>query len=130
MSIRIVRLGAPRHPAEGLRVGTVRRLPRGVRKEDYSARDYLDVWLPELAPSAELVSWALAEPWDPKRWAAFERRYRREMRQPAAQRLIALLAALSKQTNLSAGCYCEDETRCHRSVLKALLTEEGAEVVP
>lgn len=130
MSVRIVRLGTPREPTEGLRIGTVRRLPRGVRKEDYAARDYLDVWLPELAPSAELVSWALAEPWTPKRWADFERRYRREMRQPATQRLIILLAALSKQTNLSVGCYCEDETRCHRAVLKALLIEEGAEVVP
>jgi uncharacterized protein YeaO (DUF488 family) len=130
MPVRIVRLGTPRDPAEGLRIGTVRRLPRGVRKEDYAARDYLDVWLPELAPTTELVSWALAEPWTPKRWADFERRYRREMSQPAAQRLIALLAALSKQTNLSVGCYCEDETRCHRSLLKALLIEQGAEVVP
>lgn len=130
MSIRIVRLGTPRDPAEGLRIGTVRRLPRGVRKEDYAARDYLDVWLPELAPSAELVSWALAEPWTPKRWTDFERRYRREMREPAAQRLITLLAALSKQTNLSVGCYCEDETRCHRAVLKALLIEQEAEIVP
>ena len=130
MSIRIVRLGTPRDPAEGLRIGTVRRLPRGVRKEDYAARDYLDVWLPELAPSAELVSWALSEPWTPKRWTDFERRYRREMREPAAQRLITLLAALSKQTNLSVGCYCEDETRCHRAVLKALLIEQEAEIVP
>jgi uncharacterized protein YeaO (DUF488 family) len=130
MPIRIVRLGTPRDPAEGLRIGTVRRLPRGVRKGDYAARDYLDVWLPELAPTAELVSWALAEPWTPKRWADFERRYRREMGQPAAQRLIALLAALSKQTNVSVGCYCEDESRCHRAVLKGLLIEQGAEVVP
>lgn len=130
MSIRIVRLGTPREPAEGLRIGTVRRLPRGVRKEDYAARDYFDVWLPELAPTADLVSWALAEPWTPKRWADFERRYRREMRQPAALRLIVLLAALSKQTNLSMGCYCEDETRCHRTLLRALLIEQGAEVVP
>ena len=84
MSVRVVRLGTPRDPDEGLRIGTVRRPPRGVRKEDYAARDYFDVWLPELAPSAPLVSWALSEPFNPKRWAAYERRYRREMRQPAA----------------------------------------------
>ena len=129
MSVRVVRLGTPRDPDEGLRIGTVRRPPRGVRKEDYAARDYFDVWLPELAPSAPLVSWALSEPFSPKRWAAYERRYRREMRQPAAKRLIALLAALSSQTNFSVGCYCEDETRCHRSLLKELLLEQGAEVV-
>jgi len=129
MAIRIVRLGTPRDPEEGLRIGTVRRPPRGVRKEDYAARDYYDTWLPELAPSAELVSWALSEPLTPKRWAAFERRYRQEMREPAAQRLVALLAALSSQTNFSVGCYCEDETHCHRSLLKRLLIEQGAEVV-
>jgi uncharacterized protein YeaO (DUF488 family) len=112
-----------------LRIGTVRRPPRGVRKEDYAARDYFDVWLPELAPIAPLVSWALSEPFSPKRWAAYERRYRREMRQPAAKRLIALLAVLSSQTNFSVGCYCENETRCHRSLLKELLIEQGAEVV-
>jgi uncharacterized protein YeaO (DUF488 family) len=112
-----------------LRIGTVRRPPRGVRKEDYAARDYFDVWLPELAPIAPLVSWALSEPFSPKRWAAYERRYRREMRQPAAKRLIGLLAALSSQTNFSVGCYCENETRCHRSLLKELLIEQGAEVV-
>jgi uncharacterized protein YeaO (DUF488 family) len=129
MSVRVVRLGTPRDPDEGLRIGTVRRPPRGVRKEDYAVRNYFDVWLPELAPSAPLVSWALSEPFSPKRWAAYERRYRREMRQPAAKRLIALLAALSSQTNFSVGCYCEDETRCHRSLLKELLFEQGAEVV-
>jgi uncharacterized protein YeaO (DUF488 family) len=126
MSVRVVRLGTTRDPDEGLRIGTVRRPPRGVRKENYAARDYFDVWLPELAPSAPLVSWALSVPFSPKRWAAYERRYRREMRQPAAQRLIALLAALSSQTNFSVGCYCEDETRCHRSLLKELLFEQGA----
>lgn len=129
MSVRVIRLGTPRDPDEGLRIGTVRRPPRGVRKEDYAARDYFDVWLPELAPSAPLVSWALSEPFSPKRWAAYERRYRREMRQPAAQRLIALLAALSSQTNFSVGCYCEDEASCHRSFLKALLIEQGAMIV-
>jgi uncharacterized protein YeaO (DUF488 family) len=129
MSLRIVRLGTPRHPREGLRIGTVRRPPRGVRQEDYAAQDYFDVWLPELAPSAPLVSWALAEPFTQQRWGIYERRYRREMRQPAAQRLIALLAALSWQTNFSVGCYCEDEARCHRSLLKDLLLEQGAQVV-
>jgi uncharacterized protein YeaO (DUF488 family) len=129
MSVRIVQLGAPRDPNEGLRIGTVRRPPRGVRKADYAARDYFDVWLPELAPSAPLVSLALAEPFTTQRWAVYQRRYRREMRQPAAQRLIALLAALSSQTNFSVGCYCQDETRCHRSLLKQLLSEQGAEVV-
>jgi uncharacterized protein YeaO (DUF488 family) len=129
MSVRVVRLGTPRVPDEGLRIGTVRRPPRGVRKQDYAARDYFDVWLPELAPSASLVSWALSEPFTPQRWAVYQRRYRREMRQPAAQRLMALLAALSSQTNFSVGCYCEDETRCHRSLLKRLLIEQGAEAV-
>jgi uncharacterized protein YeaO (DUF488 family) len=129
MSVRIVRLGTRRDADEGLRIGTVRRPPRGVRKADYAARDYFDVWLPELAPSAPLVSSALAKPFTPQRWAAFRRRYRREMLQPAPQRLIELLAALSSQTNFSVGCYCEDETRCHRSLLKQLLIERGAKVV-
>jgi uncharacterized protein YeaO (DUF488 family) len=129
MSVRIVRLGTPRDPNEGLRIGTVRRPPRAVRKQDYAARDYFDVWLPELAPSAPLVSLALSEPFTPQRWAVYQRRYRREMRQPAAKRLIALLTALSSQTNFSVGCYCEDESRCHRSLLKKLLIEQGAEVV-
>lgn len=129
MSVRIVRLKTPRGPDEGLRIGTVRRPPRGVLKADYAARDYFDVWLPELAPSAPLVSWALSEPFTPQRWAFYRRRYRREMQQPAAQRLITLLAALSLQTNFSVGCYCEDETHCHRSLLKGLLVEQGAEVV-
>ncbi|HSK81694.1 MAG TPA: DUF488 family protein [Thermoanaerobaculia bacterium] len=126
MPFHVVRLGTPRNPDEGLRVGTVRRPPRGVRKEDYAARDYFDVWLPELAPTAPLVSWLLSEPVTPERWAVFERRYRQEMRQPAAQRLLALLAALSAQTNFSVGCYCEDETHCHRSILRRLLLEQGA----
>jgi uncharacterized protein YeaO (DUF488 family) len=129
MSIRVVRLGTARDPAEGLRIGTVRRPPRGVRKEDYAARNYFDVWLPELAPSAPLVSWALSEPFTPQRWAVYERRYRREMGKPAAKRLIALLAALSPHTNFSVGCYCDDKTQCHRSLLKKLLIEQGAQVV-
>ena len=128
MAIRIVRLGTPRQPGEGLRLGTVRRPPRGVRKSDYAVRDYFDVWLPELAPSAPLVSWFLSSPVTPERWARYVRRYRAEMREPAARRLIGLLTALSSRTDLSVGCYCEDEARCHRSLLKALLADEGAEI--
>ena len=129
MAVRLVRLGTPRAPLEGLRIGTVRRPPRGVRKADYARRDYFDVWLPELAPSAPLVSWALSEPFTPKRWVIYKRKYRREMLQPAARRLVALLAALSAQTNFSVGCYCADEARCHRSLLKELLIEQGAKLV-
>jgi uncharacterized protein YeaO (DUF488 family) len=129
MSIRVVRLGQARDPGEGLRIGTVRRPPRGVRKEDYAARNYFDVWLPDLAPSTPLVSWALSEPFTPRRWTVYERRYRREMKQPAARRLIALLVALSSHTNFSVGCYCADQNQCHRSLLKQLLLEQGAKVV-
>jgi uncharacterized protein YeaO (DUF488 family) len=129
MAARVVRLGTPRIRGEGLRLGTVRRPPRGVRKEDYGARDYFDVWLPELAPSAPLVSWALSEPFTAMRWARYARRYRREMREPAARRLLALLAALSSRADFSVGCYCEDEARCHRSLLRELLLEHGAAVV-
>ena len=128
MAIRIVRLGTARHSKEGLRIGTVRRPPRGVRKKDYARRDFYDVWLPELSPSASLVSWLLSESITPKRWSAFERRYRHEMAEPAAKRIINLLAALSSQTNFSVGCYCEDESHCHRSVLKKLLLDEGAQL--
>ena len=128
MPIHIVRLGTPRAREEGLRLGTVRRPPRGVRKEDYAARDFFDVWLPELAPSAPIVSEALSEPWTDARWRRFEREYRREMREPTARHLLELLAALSRQTNLAVGCYCEDESRCHRGILRDLLIEAGAEV--
>jgi uncharacterized protein YeaO (DUF488 family) len=128
MAIRIVRLGTPRLPKEGLRVGTVRRPPRGVRKEDYAARDFYDVWLPELAPTAELVSWAMVEPMAGKRWTAFARRYRTEMSAPAACHLIELLAAMSKESDLSVGCYCEDESHCHRALLRGLLAEAGASI--
>lgn len=129
MALRVVRLGTARHPNEGLRLGTVRRPPRGVRKEHYAARDYFDVWLPELSPSAPLVSFALSKPFTPARWTAYARRYRSEMRAPTAQRLLEVLAALSRQTNLSVGCYCEDESHCHRSLLKQLLIGKGAQVV-
>ncbi|HKB10142.1 MAG TPA: DUF488 family protein [Vicinamibacterales bacterium] len=126
--IRVVRLGTPRARGEGLRLGTVRRPPRGVRKADYARLDYYDLWTPDLAPSSSLLSWAVSEPWSDARWAQFARRFRAEMRAPAAQRLLALLAALSKQTNFSVGCYCEDESRCHRSVLREILAEAGADV--
>ena len=129
MAIRVVRLGMPRRKSEGLRIGTVRRPPRGVRKQDYARRNYFDVWLPELAPSAPLVSWLFSQPITPQRWALYTKRYRKEMREPAASRLIALLAALSSQTNFSVGCYCEDEHHCHRSILKQLLLEQGAEII-
>ena len=129
MPIRIVRLGSPRAIDEGVRLGTVRRPPRGVRKEDFAKRDYFDVWLPELAPSAPIVSWALADPWTDARWRRYERLYRREMSEPAARHLLATLAALSRQTNLSVGCYCEDESRCHRGILRALLIDAGADVI-
>lgn len=126
MAIRVVRLGTPRAPNEGLRLGTVRRPPRGVKKEEFARRDYYDLWLPDLAPSAPLVSWALAQPFTPQRWARYVREYRREMRAPLAQRLIALLAGLSPQSNFSVGCYCADESQCHRSLLRELLAQAGA----
>ena len=129
MAIRVVQLGTGRHADEGVRLGTVRRPPRGVRKEEYAARDFYDVWLPELAPSPELVSDAMAEPLVGKRWTTYARRYRSEMAKPTAQRLLGLLAALSQQTNFSVGCYCEDETHCHRSLLRELLMDAGAKVI-
>ena len=128
MAIRVVRLGTPRVAGEGIRLGTVRRPPRGVPKREFARRDFYDVWLPELAPSAPTVSGALSEPWTPARWRRFERIYLKEMGTPAARHLIELLAALSKTTNLSVGCYCEDASRCHRSLLARLLDEAGAEM--
>jgi len=124
MAIQIVRLGATRGRNEGLRLGTVRLLPRGVKQQDYADLDYFDVWLPELAPTRALVGYAQAKPWTDLRWATFTRRYLREMRRPEARRLIALLAALSKQARFSIGCYCENPSRCHRSLLGQLLDEE------
>jgi uncharacterized protein YeaO (DUF488 family) len=129
MAVRIVRLGTSRHRDEGLRIGTVRRPPRGVRKSEYAVRDFFDVWLPELAPSEPLLSWARSKPDTAKRWATFAVRYRREMARPEARHLIALLAALSSQSNFSVGCYCEDEKRCHRSLLEGLLRDQGAAIV-
>jgi uncharacterized protein YeaO (DUF488 family) len=127
MSIRIVRLGSKRAPDEGLRVGTVRRPPRGVPKERFAVDDWYDVWLPQLAPSAELVKEALGTT-TPRAWQAFVKKYRAEMGEADNARLIKLLAALSHSTNLSVGCYCEDEGHCHRSVLRELLQEAGARV--
>ena len=127
--IRIVRLGSPRAKDEGLRLGTVRRPPRGVPKSEFAKRDYYDVWLPELAPSAATVSAAMAGEWDEKKWKKFVATYVREMSTPAATHLIQALAALSRQTNFSVGCYCEDETRCHRSILRDLLMAEGASLI-
>jgi len=123
--IRVVRLGTPRSKDEGLRLGTVRRPPRGVKKDDYARLDYYDVWVPDLAPSPSLVSWAQSDAWTDRRWRQFARRYRVEMRAPAAGRLIALLAALSRTTDFSVGCYCADASRCHRSLLQQLLAEAG-----
>jgi uncharacterized protein YeaO (DUF488 family) len=129
VAIRVVRLGSPRARGEGLRLGTVRRPPRGVPKAEYSSRDFYDVWLPELAPSERLVRQALRATTEAS-WRAFARRFRAEMKKPSAARLLALLAALSHETALSVGCYCEDESRCHRSVLRELLLEHGASLAP
>ena len=126
--IRIVRLGSARAPGEGLRLGTVRRPPRGVSKADYARRDFYDVWVPDLAPSPALFSWIKSRPLTDANWRAYARRYRAEMRQPQARRLVALLAALSARTDFSVGCYCEDESRCHRSLLRELLVDAGANV--
>lgn len=127
MSIRVVRLGSERVKGEGLRIGTVRRPPRGVPKERYSAENWYDVWLPNLAPSAELVKEAQAAG-TPREWEAFQRKYRAEMARPEAAKVLELLAALSRQTNFSVGCYCEDESHCHRSVLREILAERGAKL--
>jgi uncharacterized protein YeaO (DUF488 family) len=118
--IRIVRLGSARVKGEGLRLGTVRRPPRGVKKADYARRDYYDLWLPDLAPSTKLIARAQRD------FEGFAKAYRKEMAAPAAQRLVELLARLSHESELSVGCYCEDESRCHRSILRKLLVEHGA----
>lgn len=120
MTIRVVRLGSPRAWGEGLRIGTVRRPPRGVKKQDYAKLDYYDVWLPELAPSAKLITTAHAD------WERFAQRYRREMREQ--EHLLQLFARLSRDASFAVGCYCEDETRCHRSILRQLLSEYGARI--
>jgi uncharacterized protein YeaO (DUF488 family) len=126
VSLRIVRLGSGRHPSEGLRLGTVRRPPRGVAKQDYARRDFFDVWLPLLAPSEALLREAKAAGADERGWLAFVSKFRREMRKPDAARTLDLVAALSHATQLSVGCYCADEAHCHRGILRALLTDRGA----
>lgn len=129
MVVRVVRLGGPRLPDEGLRIGTVRRPPRGVPKTNFASENWYDVWYPNLAPSADTVRLALGAESDAA-WAAFVRRYRSEMNQPENDRNLTLLAAMSHRANFSVGCYCETEARCHRSVLRELLTERGAAVAP
>jgi uncharacterized protein YeaO (DUF488 family) len=128
MSIRVVRLGTERAKGEGLRIGTVRRPPRGVPKERFSAENWYDVWLPNLAPSAELVKEAQGAE-SPRAWEAFKRKYRSEMARPENARVLDLLSALSHHADFSVGCYCENEDRCHRSVLRELLVEQGAKVL-
>ena len=125
MSVRIVRLGSPRAPGEGLRIGTVRRPPRGVRKEQIAARDFYDVWFPLVAPSVPTMNSFRREMTDAA-WRRFSRAYRKEMDRPEARHALDLLAALSHRTNFSVGCYCEDDRRCHRSLLRELLLERGA----
>ncbi len=125
MAIRIVRLGSARVPGEGLRIGTVRRPPRGVPKSEFASQNWYDVWFPTLAPSAETVKLALSAG-TPAQWSAFVRKYRSEMSAPDARHALELLAALSHHFDISVGCYCEDESHCHRSVLRKLLAEQGA----
>jgi uncharacterized protein YeaO (DUF488 family) len=127
MSVRIVRLGSPRVAGEGTRIGTVRRPPRGVPKTEFASQNWYDVWFPNLAPSVETMQLGhRAE--TPAEWAAFVKRYKAEMSEPAARHDLALLAALSHSASFSVGCYCEDEAHCHRSVLRQLLVEHGATV--
>lgn len=127
MAIRVVRLGSKRIRNEGLRIGTVRRPPRGVPKAQFASGNWYDVWLPNLSPAADTVALGLAAR-TPREWSVFAKRYRAEMAAPDNSRVVDLLAALSHRTNLSVGCYCEDESRCHRSILRELLMERGAKV--
>ena len=129
MTLRIVRLGSPRQPDEGTRIGTVRRPPRGVPKTEFASGNWYDVWFPTLAPSAETMKLG-QEAATPAQWAAFTKRYRAEMAGPEASHALALLATLSHGTQLSVGCYCADEAHCHRSVLRALLADRGALIAP
>jgi uncharacterized protein YeaO (DUF488 family) len=127
MTVRIVRLGSPRAKKEGLRIGTVRRPPRGVAKAEFATQDWYDVWFPTLAPAVATLKLGLAAD-TPAQWAAFSRKFRAEMKTPAAAHALDLLAALSQSTDFSVGCYCSDESRCHRSILRELLAERGARI--
>ena len=127
MPVRIVRLGSPRGPGEGTRIGTVRRPPRGVPKSEFASQNWYDVWFPTLAPSVETMKRGQAAA-SPAQWAAFTKQYKAEMGEPEARHALALLAALSHSTNFSVGCYCEDERHCHRSVLRQLLVDNGAAI--
>jgi uncharacterized protein YeaO (DUF488 family) len=129
MTLRIVRLGTPRAHDEGLRIGTVRRPPRGVPKERFASDDWYDVWFPTLAPTVETMKIALASK-SAAEFAVFARRFKSELAEPDARHALALVAALSRTSNLSLGCYCTDESRCHRSILRQLLTEAGADIEP
>lgn len=129
MTVRIVRLGSPRGSDEGMRIGTVRRPPRGVPKAEFASQNWYDVWYPNLAPSAETMKLG-QEAQTPAQWTQFVKKYRAEMATPEAGHSLALLAALSQHSNFSVGCYCEDEAHCHRSVLRALLVEKGAKLDP
>lgn len=128
MAVRIVRLGSPRLKGEGTRIGTVRRPPRGVPKSEFATQDWYDVWFPTLAPSADTIKLGQAAQ-TPAQWQVFARKYRAEMAAPDAGHALQLLAALSRHSDFSVGCYCEDEAHCHRSFLRALLAERGAEIV-
>lgn len=134
MGVRIVRLGSKRAAGEGTRLGTVRRPPRGVPKKDFARLDWYDVWFPLLAPSLATMKMGLAAQdltdGADRRWAAFARKYRAEMRAPASRQALDALAALSRHANFSVGCYCENESRCHRSLLRTLLAERGANIAP
>lgn len=130
MPLRIVQLGSPRTPGEGLRIGAVRRPPRGVPKAEFASRDYYDCWYPELSPSAETMALGQAaqKTADAHAWQHFEKAFRKEMADAGADRTLQLLAALSQQTSFAIGCYCDDATRCHRSILRALLADKGAAI--
>ncbi len=127
MAIRIVRLGTERNKDEGLRIGTVRRPPRGVPKSEFASQNWYDVWFPDVAPSQELMKFGQSVK-DEKNWLLFEKKYRSELKPPEKSRLLDLLAALSHDSNISVGCYCENESRCHRSILREMLLEKGAKV--
>jgi uncharacterized protein YeaO (DUF488 family) len=126
MAITVTRLGSPRGEKEGIRIGTVRRPPRGVAKADFAKLDYYDVWLPQLSPSAKLVSWIKDSQGSASEWKRFEQKFLRELSALDTQRLIDVLVAFSKRVDFSIGCYCEDESKCHRSILRKVFKDRGA----